>query len=48
LSGFFSWINPTSRVVIVKFSSYPVSADAESALISWFGMNAIARMLGNK
>ncbi len=48
VNGQHIWINPTTRVVIVKFSSHPVSADAESALISWFGMNAVARMLGDK
>lgn len=39
------WINPTTRTVIVKFSSYPVSADTESALLNWYAFDAIARYL---
>lgn len=42
------WINPSSRVVIVKLSSFPISADMESGLMTWAGMDAIARNLGKK
>lgn len=40
------WINPTTRVVIVKFSSTPVSADMDKALLTWRAMDALARWLG--
>ena len=42
------WINPTSRVVIVKLSSFPISSDMESGLLTWAGMDSIARKLGVK
>lgn len=48
VNGQHIWINPTTRVVIVKFSSYPKSADVESTLVTWSGMDAIARSLGGK
>ncbi len=48
VNGQHIWINPTTRVVIVKFSSYPISAHAESGLVTWSGMDAIARQLGEK
>jgi CubicO group peptidase (beta-lactamase class C family) len=40
------WINPTTRVVIVKLSSTPVSSDPSMQFPSWAGMDAIARYLG--
>ena len=46
VNGQHIWINPTKRVVIIKFSSFPVSADAESGILATSGMNAIARMVG--
>jgi len=42
------WLNPITRVVIVKFSSFPISADLDSAMMTWSGMDAIARKLGEK
>lgn len=48
VNGQHIWINPTNRVVIVKFSSYPVSAHVESAVLAVSGMDAIARKLGEK
>ena len=48
VNGQHIWINPTTRVVIVKFSSNPGSVDVESALNEIAGMNAIARMLGKE
>ena len=47
-AGQHIWINPTNRVVIVKLSSFPKSAEIESTLSAWAGMNAIARHLGVK
>lgn len=46
VNGQHIWINPTSRVAIVKFSSYPVSAKLEPMALSIAGMDAIARKLG--
>ena len=40
------WINPTTRVVIVKLSSHPVSSDFPSGVLIWKGMDALARKLG--
>lgn len=48
VNGQHIWINPKTRVVIVKFSSFPKSADFESSLLSWAAMDAIARQLGKK
>ena len=48
VNGQHIWINPTTRVVIVKFSSLPSSVDSESAMNAIAGMNAVARMLGDK
>ena len=45
VNGQHIWINPTARVVIVKLSSYPVSAHVESAQLTWRGMDALARHL---
>jgi CubicO group peptidase (beta-lactamase class C family) len=45
VNGQHIWINPTTRVVIVKFSSYPISAHIESGLIAFSAMDAIARKL---
>ena len=42
------WINPITRVVIVKFSSTPVSDDAEKFLLTRGGIDAIARGLGKQ
>ena len=47
VNGQHIWINPTSRVVIVKYSSFPISADIESGVMAINGMDAIARVLGN-
>ena len=41
------WVNPTNQVVIVKLSSFPISAHHESATLTWAGMDAIARHLGS-
>ena len=46
VNGQHIWINPTTRVVIVKFSSLPISADLESAATAISAMDAIARELG--
>jgi CubicO group peptidase (beta-lactamase class C family) len=48
VNGQHIWINPTNRVVIVKYSSWPISADAESGAMTISGMDAIARQLGQK
>lgn len=42
------WINPTTQVVIVKFSSLPVSADKENIALGFPGMDAIARYFGKR
>jgi len=46
VNGQHIWINPKTRVVIVKFSSLPVSADKENIVLGWAGMDAIARSFG--
>ena len=48
VNGQHIWINPTTRVVIVKLSSFPKSADVESAGLAMSAMDAIARKLGEK
>jgi hypothetical protein len=48
VNGQHIWINPTNRVVIVKFSSLPKSADVESGGIAISGMDAIARSFGKQ
>lgn len=48
VNGQHIWINPTNRVVIVKYSSFPISADSDSMKMAFSGMNAIARMLAEK
>lgn len=48
VNGQYLWMNPTSRVVIAKYSSTPVSADKESAMLTWAGMDAIARKLAER
>lgn len=45
VNGQHLWINPATNVVIVKFSSYPVSADVERGMKDWAMMDAIARSL---
>jgi len=42
VNGQHIWINPTTRVVIVKFSSHPISSDLDSTLDTWRGMDAIS------
>ncbi len=46
VNGQHIWINPKTRVAIVKFSSLPVSADKENIVLGWAGMDAIARSFG--
>lgn len=46
VNGQHIWINPTSRVVIVKYSSFPISADIDSMALAMAGMDALARELG--
>ena len=46
VNGQHIWINPTTRVVIVKYSSFPKSADTTSAGMAMSAMDAIARELG--
>ena len=43
VNGQHIWINPMTRVAIVKFSSLPVSADKENIMLGWAAMDAIAR-----
>lgn len=43
VNGQHIWINPTTRVAIVKYSSLPVSADKENIVLGWASMDAIAR-----
>jgi len=43
VNGQHIWINPKTRVVIVKYSSLPVSADKDNIKLGWAGMDAIAR-----
>ncbi|MCA0900515.1 serine hydrolase domain-containing protein [Microbulbifer agarilyticus] len=45
VNGQHLWINPTTNVVIVKFSSYPISADVKRGKQDWAMMDAIARSL---
>lgn len=47
VNGQHIWINPKTRVAIVKFSSLPVSADKENIVLGWAGMDAIARSFSN-
>ena len=48
VNGQHIWINPKTRVVIVKFSSFPVSADVESMMTAVAGMDFVARELGRR
>jgi len=48
VNGQWIWINPTTKVVIVKFSSHPVSADTDNFNMTVPGLDAIARHLGKK
>lgn len=43
VNGQHIWINPTSRVAIVKYSSLPLSADKENITLGWAAMDAISR-----
>lgn len=45
VNGQHIWINPTTRTVVVKFSSLPVSADKENIVLGWLAMDAISRSL---
>ena len=45
VNGQFIWINPTTRAVIVKYSSFPVSADADMAMLNFIALDAISRSL---
>ncbi len=45
VNGQHIWINPTTRTVIVKFSSGPVSADYDRSPIILAGLDALARSL---
>ena len=47
VNGQHIWINPKTRVVMVKYSSLPISADKDNIVLGWVGMNAIARSFGN-
>ena len=46
VNGQHIWINPSSRVVIVKFSSLPISADKENIKLGWAAMDAVSRSFG--
>lgn len=46
VNGQHVWINPTTEVVVVKFSSHPMSVDLDSTLDTFSGMDAIAKSLG--
>ena len=46
VNGQHIWINPKSRVVIIKFSSLPISADKKNIVLGWAGMDTVARALG--
>jgi len=48
VNGQHIWINPKTRVVIVKFPSFPVSADVESMMTAVAGMDFVARELGRR
>lgn len=43
VNGQHIWINPTTRVAIVKYSSLPLSADKENIALGWSAMDAISR-----
>ncbi len=43
VNGQHLWINPTTRVVIVKYSSLPLSADKENITLGWSAMDTISR-----
>ena len=47
VNGQHIWINPKTRVVMVKYSSLPISADKDNIDLGWVGMDAIARSFGN-
>lgn len=47
VNGQHIWINPTTRVVVVKFSSLPLSADKENITLGWAAMDAISRSFEN-
>jgi len=47
VNGQHIWINPKTRVVMVKYSSLPISADKDNIVLGWVGMDAIARSFGN-
>jgi len=47
VNGQHIWINPTTRVVIVKYSSLPLSADKENIALGWSAMDAISRSFGD-
>lgn len=46
VNGQHVWINPTTDVVVVKFSSHPMSVDLESTLDTLSGIDAIAVSFG--
>jgi CubicO group peptidase (beta-lactamase class C family) len=46
VNGQHIWINPKTRVIMVKYSSLPISADKDNIVLGWAGMNAIARSFG--
>jgi len=43
VNGQHLWINPTTQVVITKFSSHPASVDKDAMLLTIEAMNTIAR-----
>ncbi len=47
VNGQHIWINPKTRVVMVKYSSLPISADKDNIVLGWVGMDAIARSFDN-
>ncbi len=47
VNGQHIWINPKTRVVMVKYSSLPISADKDNIVLGWVGMDAIARSFSN-
>jgi CubicO group peptidase (beta-lactamase class C family) len=47
VNGQHIWINPTTRVAIVKYSSLPLSADKENITLGWSAMDAISRSFGD-
>jgi hypothetical protein len=44
VNGRHIWIKPMTRVVIVKFSSFPISTHVESAGLAISKMDAVARL----